>query len=98
MLFIDAIRFLQDGFSIRHNKCANCKFWNNSTTSALGSGDDGLCRVNPPVADDRSGVARWPFVVDTDWCGAFAPSPHAVDPDADEEPIAPAPGDADIPF
>jgi hypothetical protein len=36
---------------------------------------DGVCRVKSPVADDRSGKGRWPFVCDVDWCGEFAPAP-----------------------
>ena len=52
--------------------CENCKFWDNSTQLASADTDTtGACRVNPPVADDRTGQARWPYTEDTDWCGRW---------------------------
>jgi hypothetical protein len=52
--------------------CENCKFWDNSIQLAGAETDTtGACRVNPPVADDRTGQARWPCSQDDDWCAAF---------------------------
>lgn len=53
-------------------RCEDCRFYDNSTQhSTMQQDANGLCRVNPPVADDRDHKARWPFVEDTDWCGSF---------------------------
>lgn len=50
-------------------KCETCPFWDNSTQKQGAEPDTtGLCRINPPVADERDGAARWPFTEDTDWC------------------------------
>jgi hypothetical protein len=54
--------------------CEDCRYWDNSTQMAGAAPDTtGLCRIHPPVADDRNGAARWPFTEDTDWCASFAP-------------------------
>lgn len=55
-------------------RCETCRWWDSSTQSASAQPDTtGLCRVRPPVADDRTGVAVWPFTEDTDWCRAHEP-------------------------
>lgn len=52
--------------------CENCKFWDNSVQRAGAEPDTtGMCRINPPVADERDGSARWPFPEDLDWCGEW---------------------------
>jgi len=59
-------------------KCEDCKNWDNSTQHGNAQPDTtGLCRAQPPVADERDGSARWPFTEDTDWCGWFVARPEA---------------------
>jgi len=57
-------------------KCENCRWWDTSTSLAADE-DKSPCRVHAPVADDRSGVARWPFTDASDWCGEFEPEENA---------------------
>lgn len=57
--------------------CENCRWWD---TSLADPDTHGLCRINPPVADERNGHAVWPFTEDTDWCGRFEIHPDK-DPD-----------------
>ena len=53
-------------------RCETCFFWDNSTQLGSAEADTtGACRAKPPVADERNGIARWPFTHDTDWCGSF---------------------------
>lgn len=53
-------------------RCEDCRYFDTSTQQAISPPDTtGLCRVNPPIADERDGTARWPFVGDTDWCGKY---------------------------
>jgi len=53
-------------------RCETCKWWDNSRTSTMLS-DTGTCRALPPRADDRNGLAVWPFTEDNDWCAAHTP-------------------------
>lgn len=63
-------------------RCEDCKWWDNSTQLTNSQPDTtGLCRVGPPVADERNHQAVWPFTEDTDWCGSFD-----VDPAKDHTP------------
>lgn len=56
----------------KQQACENCCFWDNSTQPNDKQPDThGVCRKLPPIADDRTGHARWPFTEDTDWCGGF---------------------------
>lgn len=58
--------------------CERCRYYDTSV-QPIDQEDDthGTCRKLPPVADDRTGHARFPFVSDTDWCGAFEKHPDA---------------------
>lgn len=68
-------------------RCENCRWWDCSTQRGDAATDTtGLCRVAPPVADERNGAARWPFTEDTDWCGSFS------------QEAPPEPNDDEIPF
>lgn len=49
-------------------KCETCRYWDNSTSLATNPDETGACRISPPVADDRSGQARWPYTTADDWC------------------------------
>jgi hypothetical protein len=54
------------------NRCEDCRWWDSSIQHGAAEPDTtGICRVNPPVADERDARARWPFTEDTDWCGSF---------------------------
>jgi hypothetical protein len=72
-----------------NRRCENCLWWDSSTQPHWADRDThGVCRVNPPVADDRNGGARWPFTEDCDWCGGFVLEPDK-DPDFSEvEPLS----------
>ena len=52
-------------------RCETCRFWDNSTQSGAAEPDTtGACRrLPPPTIDDRTGLARWPYTDETDWCG-----------------------------
>lgn len=52
-------------------RCENCRHWDHSTSHHENE-DSGLCRINPPTADDRTGLAVWPFTDAADHCGSFA--------------------------
>lgn len=69
-------------------RCEDCRFWSNSSTLD-GHDNTGRCRRRAPVADDRTGHARWAYTEDVDWCGEFETgrldiaeplSPPVVDP------------------
>lgn len=57
------------------NRCESCKWWD-SACQKLGAQSDttGLCRYQPPRADDRDHGAVWPFTQDMDWCGGWSQS------------------------
>ena len=62
-------------------RCEDCRWWDSSTQLATEPPDiTGACRRRPPVADDRSGRARWPYTEDTDWCAEFQPGNHGMAP------------------
>lgn len=50
--------------------CERCRWWDTSTMHGAHK-DRSPCRVNPPVADERDGLARWPYTDASDWCGHF---------------------------
>lgn len=54
----------------KERSCERCRHWDNST-SHRDNADSGACRINPPVADDRTGAAVWPFTDAGDWCAKF---------------------------
>lgn len=55
-----------------HPRCEDCRWWDSSCQPADKEPDThGVCRVSPPVADDRTGHARWPFTEYADWCASF---------------------------
>lgn len=59
-------------------RCEDCQHWDNSVQpGAKPGGDYGACRFAPPVADDRSGLARWPFTEATDRCASFTESDYS---------------------
>lgn len=59
-------------------RCETCKFWDSSTQlSSEPSDTTGLCRIDPPVVDKRSGHGLWPFTSDTDWCSRHQETPPA---------------------
>ncbi len=61
-------------------RCVYC-IWFDTSVSLHDQENTGACRVRPPVADDRSGRARWPFVSIDDWCAYFdAPAPRKKGP------------------
>lgn len=54
--------------------CETCHWWDNSIQHRFAEPDTtGLCRVKPPVPDERNGRACWPFTEDSDWCGSHSP-------------------------
>lgn len=83
-------------------RCFECRFWNNS--ASLASHDNtGRCQLKSPVADDRSGVARWPYTDQLDSCheGVFTPRQlkYAIEQaDRDAKRAAEFPDDDEIPF
>lgn len=57
-------------------QCVSCRWWDSSVQLANTQPDTtGACRKNPPVADDRSGSARWPLTDQHDWCSEWSASP-----------------------
>lgn len=57
---------------IRRNVCQKCSTYEKIGESGSGWNRKvyGLCRRNPPRVD-TDGVAVWPYVAETDWCGEF---------------------------
>lgn len=61
-------------------RCEDCRWWDSSTQPGDKAPDThGVCRAMAPVADDRTGHARWPFTEDTDWCGMFSPARSVIE-------------------
>lgn len=59
-------------------QCHECKHWDNSVQPSDKDSDEyGVCRFSPPVADDRTHHARWPFTADTDHCASFSEIDHS---------------------
>lgn len=55
-------------------RCETCRWWDSAIQLSDAEPDTtGACRVRPPVADDRSSKARWPFTEDVDWCASHTP-------------------------
>jgi hypothetical protein len=81
-------------------RCRECRFWN-SGTSLAGHDDTGRCQLKAPVADDRTGLARWPYTDQYDSCheGVFTRSDlkFAVEM-ADRRALRDAEPDDEIPF
>lgn len=58
-------------------RCETCRFWDTSAT--LDRKDNtGMCRVDSPGRDKRTGAAVWPFPEDTDWCARHKPCESPV--------------------
>jgi hypothetical protein len=64
-----------------HAHCESCKFSDeHKVNGAQASGEQGLCRYNPPVtqpAPESKGL--WPVVATSDWCGHFTPEMTAAE-------------------
>lgn len=56
---------------MNHPRCKTCRFWDSSTR----------CAINPPVADDRTSLAVWPYTDASDWCAKHERDPEAKDGD-----------------
>lgn len=59
--------------TFRSDRCENCRWWDNSTSLAA-EPESGICRRKIPKLR-RSGMAKWLFTLDTDWCRKFQPTP-----------------------
>lgn len=61
------------GETMTQGCCEDCRWWDNSRTSAIpGHEDTGMCRAMVPTTDDRTGLAIWPLTEAGDWCACFA--------------------------
>lgn len=55
------------------NKCATCKFWNDSTKHRqIADHLKADCRVDSPLVNEQA-EAVWPQTYGKDWCGKFRP-------------------------
>ena len=54
--------------------CTRCKFYDDhKVNGGASSGDEGLCRFNPPVSQPGpKEQGLWPVVSSQDWCGHFS--------------------------
>jgi hypothetical protein len=59
--------------------CTRCKFFDDhKVNGSASSGEEGLCRFNPPVSQPSpKDHGLWPVVSSKDWCGHFAPDRQA---------------------
>ena len=57
-----------------HAHCDSCKFFDeHKVNGAQASGEEGLCRYNPPVTQPSAEAhGLWPVVSSDDWCGHFS--------------------------
>ncbi|WP_019903458.1 hypothetical protein [Methylobacterium sp. 77] len=53
--------------------CESCRFFDDhQLNGGQSSGDEGLCRFNPPVSQpEPKSPGLWPVVASKDWCGHF---------------------------
>lgn len=53
--------------------CSACRFYDDHVVNGgRATGDEGLCRYNPPVSQpEPQGHGLWPVVGSSDWCGHF---------------------------
>ena len=55
-------------------KSGSCCAFFDEHNAAAQSGQEGLCRFNPPVSQPTADAhGLWPVVTEKDWCGHFAP-------------------------
>lgn len=53
-------------------RCEDCRWWDNSVQHGNAKTDmTGMCRRNPPTAEERDHTAVWPFTEFNDWCFSF---------------------------
>ena len=57
-------------------ECENCRFWENVDVHVP---ELGRCRVRSPSVS-QVGIAQWPKVFKTEWCGEWKVSAKADEP------------------
>ena len=74
------------GAEIEPARCSQCAWWDTSAESDRAApGTTGQCRGAVPTADDRTGLAVWPFTDQDDWCREWEVEGSHPEPKEDDD-------------